>query len=110
MVPAGRVADQAAVRVVLVREAVQERAAIQPVEVVNSVWTEHAKFCLVPSLLVRTDNNPPEQMTAGASSVVKINVRDCLAELAKLKMRIPVHVMLTRLVRVRNAAERPSII
>ena len=71
---------------------------------------EHVKFCLVPSLLVRVGNNPPEQTTVAASSDVKINVRDCLVELAKLKMKIPVHVMLTRLVRVRNAAERPSII
>ena len=78
----------------------------QRVMLVNNVWTVLVKSCLVQSLLVRTHNNRQEQMNAGVSSAVKINVRTFHAELVKSPIMKPVSVMLIRLVPVKKGAER----
>ena len=64
------------------------------------------KSGLVQSLLVRIHSNQPEQMNAGVSSDVKINVRTFHAELVKSPIMKPVSVMLIRLVPVKKGAER----
>ena len=75
-------------------------------EPVNNVWMVLVKSGLVQSLLVRIHNNQPEQMNAGVSSDVKINVRTFHAELVKSPIMKPVSVMLIRLVPVKKGAER----
>ena len=92
------------------RVVVREKNVIRLAELVNNVWTVLVKSGLVQSLLVRIHNNRPEQMNAGVSSDVKINVRTFHAELVKSPIMKPVHVMLIRLVPVKKEAERQSII
>ena len=75
-------------------------------EPVNNVWTVLVKSDLVQSLLVRTHNNRQEQMNAGVSSDVKINVLTFHAELVKSSIMKPVSVMLIRLVPVKKGAEK----
>ena len=75
-------------------------------EPVNNVWMVLVKSGLVQSLLVRTHNNRPEQMNAGVSSDVKINVRTFHAGIVKSPIMKPVHVMLIRLVPVKKEAEK----
>ena len=109
-VPAAEKSEQHVIRLAGLANNVWTVPVFQRVMLVNNVWTVLVKSCLVQSLLVRTHNNRQEQMNAGVSSDVKINVRTFHAELVKSSIMKPAPAMLIRLVPVKRGAEKQSII